>query len=407
MRHGLPYHSAMGDARPRSHNVEHAGQDGPRCGADGWPWGATMTARLRLFGPDDRHNAKRKAGLATYRWYIIDQAKDVAGRWRRHEQSTGCGLDERAEAERKLGEYLISRHDPRPNGPRDPAALSIADCLTIYLREHVAHVAAPERVGYAVRHLLAFWGELQVSAITGATCRRYIASRNGAAASTIRQEMIALQAAVNWCHREGYLTQAPVVIRPQVGQRQPRVLSRAEVAALICAARSVRLSRDHLPLFIMVGIYTGKREAAIRHLQWQPNTEGDGWIDLDRKMIHWGDGSGNKRRGDPTPIPRPLLTFLRYRARRGGKYIFSLPASKGSAPTRLGHSWATALRKSGIPHARMHDMRHTAASVMLCRGIEPWLAAQYLGMSVQVLTRVYGHMIPGALEAAARAVGGK
>jgi len=34
-------------------------------------------------------------------------------------------------------------------------------------------------------------------------------------------------------------------------------------------------------------------------------------------------------------------------------------------------------------------------------------AAQYLGMSVETLRRTYGHLIPGALDAAAKAVGGK
>jgi integrase len=55
----------------------------------------------------------------------------------------------------------------------------------------------------------------------------------------------------------------------------------------------------------------------------------------------------------------------------------------------------------------MHDLRHTAASNLLSRGVEPWLAAQYLGMSVVTLTRTYGHLIPGALDGAARVVGGK
>ena len=81
--------------------------------------------------------------------------------------------------------------------------------------------------------------------------------------------------------------------------------------------------------------------------------------------------------------------------------------TRGRASGAFRHGWTSALRRAGVEPGRMHDMRHTAASVMLTRGVEPWLAAQYLGLTVETLTRVYGHMIPGAMRRAVEAVGGK
>ncbi len=366
-------------------------------------------AKLVLYGPDRKHGATPKKGLKSYLWYIVGRRKDECGRWHNVERGTGCGPGEKPEAERKLGEYLIAARDPRPSGPRDPAAFPIADALSIYMTEHAPHVAAPERIGYAVARLLPFWGGLMVGDITGNTCRNYTRQRvtSGCQTASARRELTVLRAAASHCEREGYLTRAPSVVLPEVQSRIPRVFTRGELAAVVRSARAEPRCRDHLPLFILLGAYTGKRSAAIRSLQWRPNTEGDGWVDVEAGMIHWGFSGTKKRRGEPTPIPTSLASLLRLRARRGGKYVLATPWSRNQPSGPFKTAWKSALKRSGIPHGRMHDMRHTAASNLLCKGVPDWLAAQYLGMTVETLRRTYGHLIPGALDAAAKAVGGK
>lgn len=367
-------------------------------------------AKLVLYGPDTKYGAIKRARYGRYVWHIVGKEKDEAGKWRTFERSTGCGLGEKVEAERKLGEYLISRRDPRPSGPRDPAAFAIADALSLYMTEHAPHVAAPKRIGYAVARLLPFWGGSMVGDITGNTCRGYVKSRckdSLHTAATARRELAVLRAAARHCEREGYLTRAPNVQLPAVRQKNCRVYSRQELAAIIRSARREPRCKCHLAMFILLAAYTGKRSAAIRSLQWRPNTDGDGWVDVEAGMIHWGYSGTKKRRGDPTPIPKPLLVLLRLRARRGGKYVLTTPYSGGKASGPFKTAWKSALARAGVPHGRMHDLRHTAASNLLCRGVPDWLAAKYLGMSVETLRRTYGHLIPGALDGAAKAVGGK
>jgi integrase len=41
-----------------------------------------------------------------------------------------------------------------------------------------------------------------------------------------------------------------------------------------------------------------------------------------------------------------------------------------------------------------HTLRHTAATRLVQRGVDPWDAAKYLGMTVETLERVYGHHHP-------------
>ena len=54
-----------------------------------------------------------------------------------------------------------------------------------------------------------------------------------------------------------------------------------------------------------------------------------------------------------------------------------------------------------------HTLRHTAATWLMQRGVPIWQAAGYLGMSAEMLDRVYGHHSPEHLKGAADAITGK
>jgi integrase len=52
-----------------------------------------------------------------------------------------------------------------------------------------------------------------------------------------------------------------------------------------------------------------------------------------------------------------------------------------------------------------HTLRHTAATWLMQAGVDKWEAAGFLGMSAEMLDRVYGHHHPDHLKVAARAIG--
>lgn len=90
-------------------------------------------------------------------------------------------------------------------------------------------MADPERLDNCILALVPFWGELMVSAVKSATCKRY-AKKRGVSDGTIRRELGALAAALNHCQREGYLTSAPHVWRPEKPPAKDRWLTRKEAA---------------------------------------------------------------------------------------------------------------------------------------------------------------------------------
>ena len=328
-------------------------------------------------------------------WYIRDGGRTLSTRTR-----------DRGEAEKALSRYVIERDRPAAagiDGPRAPDALTIAEALDAYASEHAPTVRDPARIGHAIAALLPFFGGLPVATITGEVCRRYGRHRDRAPA-TVRKELGVLQAAVNYCHAEGYLTIAPRVRLPEKPPARDRWLTRDEAAALLRAARRNPQDRArHLCRFILVALYTGTRSDAILRLRFMPNTAG-GWVDTDRGILHRrAEGSSeSKKRQPPIPLPRPLLAHLRRWERNGARWVVEFDGQRvGSIRT----AWRKTIAAAGIDYCRPHDLRHTAITWAMQGGMDRWQATGYFGVSTEVLEGVYAHHHPDYLREAAAVMG--
>jgi integrase len=59
------------------------------------------------------------------------------------------------------------------------------------------------------------------------------------------------------------------------------------------------------------------------------------------------------------------------------------------------------LKRAGLPRIRFHDLRHTAATFWLRRGVHPKVVQELLGPSTAAFTlQVYSHVLPGLKEQA-------
>ena len=65
------------------------------------------------------------------------------------------------------------------------------------------------------------------------------------------------------------------------------------------------------------------------------------------------------------------------------------------------------IQESGLREIRFHDLRHTAASLMLNHGISPLIVAKRLGHSkVSITLDTYGHLLPGMHQESANFIDG-
>jgi integrase len=341
-----------------------------------------------------RLKLKQSRGSKSARYHIVWYEDG-----QRHERSTGT--DDRGQAERQLSAFIAERYQPIV-GPVQSHEVTIAEILALYGSGHAPTVRDRARIGYCIDALLPFWGTKAVSSIKSETCRAYANFRK-VGDGTIRRELGCLRAAVNYAVREGVLLIAPALTLPPKPPSRERWLSRNEAAQILWASRSTGKAKYHLPIFILIGLYTGARKEAILSLQWQPNTVG-GWVDLENSLIDFnpvGRIASNKRRSR-IPIPRRLVTFLKYARRRTSQYVIEYECNSVADVKK---SFAAACNRAGLTDVTPHTLRHTAATWLVQHGIGLWEVSGYLSMSMQTIERVYGHHAPDYLVGAANAIG--
>lgn len=372
------------------------------------------------------------------------------------ERSTGCGPGEQPAAERKLGDYIAAKFQaPQLKGDsrRDPAQVLVAEVVALYSQDKAAgsglDAATFDRF---VANLLAWWGERTLVDVKRSTCQAYAkyrmeqpdarykdpATAPRVSSETARRELEMLSAAAigHW-HGEDTLTTRPVVWLPDKPESPRDALTRPQAAALLKAAMgwrrdaesgawkrlstSARANRAHLRRFILIGLYTGTRHSAMRALLWQESLH-QAWVDLDKGMIYRrgrGERETTKRRPVAKLPPRLLAHMRRWRRKDLARTLLDDAGVERPAPltTVLHHGgepiaskirtgFEGCVRDAGLPEeVTPHWMRHTAATWLMEAGVDMWLAASYLGMTVATLEKQYGHHRPDYQAGVVRAVG--
>lgn len=341
-------------------------------------------------------------------WYIVWYE---AGK----ERLKSAGTTDREQAEEALASVIGDRQRrSRGGGPRNPHEVSIAEVLDLYGTEHAPTRAYPARIGYAIDALLSYWDGKTVASISKTTCRGYAKARQRAA-GTVRRELGTLTAALNFAVHEKLLERAPHVELPEKPEGKDRWLTRSEAARLLNAARTGRSDvRLYLPLFILLGLYTGARKQAILTLRWPQ-------VDLERGRIDFRRGSRRTNKGRAhIPIPARLLTFLKLAHRRRMSDVGFILHDKGRPIKDIGGGWdgkasedpnqfrgqgsfGTGCKKAGLVDVTPHTLRHTCGTWMAQAGVELWEIGQWLGQSHTTTVETYAHAHPDFMEDAKRA----
>jgi integrase len=299
---------------------------------------------------------------------------------------TGCAAGETVEAERFLAAYIAEKYEPQKS-PAPP----VADVLLAYLRDKVPGMKS-RSTKYNIQNLATWWSDKTLAEVTAANCRIYASTRTPSAA---RADLDRLAAAINYWHAEyGPLSVVPKVWKPARAAARDRWLTRSEAARFLWECRRT----EHLKRFVMIGLYTGSRSGVMRNMEWS-------WLDLEastmRRRAPGTAETGNKRT-PPIPIPRKLLHFLRRWKRADADMTKHVVHYNGAHIKRDLHTaWDHAKKRAGLPWLHPHVLRHTRATWMVQRGVAPWQAAGYLGMTVRVLEATYGHHSPEYMREAA------
>ena len=371
------------------------------------------SARLWL-RPERRDQTGRLVSNAA--WVILDGGRHY---------STGCAAGEVDGAELKLQEHLKDKHQPA-RVERELASIKVADVLNIYDEDRGPgpDVEATQRKRFKARilRLNEFWGSKTLAQVTGATCREYVRVRGKPGGA--RRDLEDLRAAISYHQAEGFHRGEVVVVLPPKGAPRDRWLTRDEAARLlwICWKLPEKQKRNHdaqegeklptkkyplrhLARFILIGLYTGTRAAAIASAS-HTRSPGHSYVDLENGIFYrLAEGARQtKKRQPPAPIPPRLLAHLRRWAAidKGSTHFVEWA---GKPVTSVKTAFKRAAEEAGLEGVTPHTLRHTAATWLMQQGVPIWETAGFLGMSPEMVEKTYGHHHADFLSSAAKAIG--
>jgi integrase len=310
---------------------------------------------------------------------------------RSRERSTGTAS--REEAEIVFAQWLQLRR--QSTGPSDPAQILVTDVLLDYANERGPKLVGQETLSRIIEILAKLW-EGKTVAEAPFFVDAYVKKRDRAT-GTMRRELGVLQTAINYAHKRGKLTRTISIELPAPSSAKERWLTKQEAARLIKASRT-KEARLYMPLFILIGLYTGRRKEAILSLRWSQ-------IDLENRTINFevaGRARTKKRRG-LIPIPDRLLPHL-IRARRRGTDLGPVLHVSGKPIQNIKKGFAAACRRAGIEGVTPHTLRHTAITWACKSGADLWELSGFFAVSMKILTAVYGHHHPTFMREAANSV---
>ena len=374
--------------------------------------------------PEDRNpdGTLRKRAV----WVIRDGPRKI---------STGCAPEDRAGAERALGEHLAAKYQPNRKRGRHPSEILIADVLAVYLMDVAPRHAREQETKQRVLALDAWWAEKTLAEVNGANCRAYVEHRTAQAwkaarpertgrpprivtTAAPRRELEDLRAAINHHRREGLCSEIVSVVLPPKNDARERWLTRGEAARLLWGAwrakqvmgnkETRRAVGRHVARFILVGLYTGTRSSAICGAALVP-TIGRGHVDLDQGVFYRRaiGRRQTKKRQPPVKMPPRLLAHMR-RWQRLGFSRNSVVEWNGNAVKSVRKGFEAARRAAGLDaDVTPHILRHTCTTWLMQKGVDLWAAAGFLGMTVQQLEQGYGHHHPDYQQQAVVALGGQ
>jgi integrase len=257
----------------------------------------------------------------------------------------------------------------------------IEDAVLLYLQHHAPTLKNQHDIEGALAILLPHFEGKKLSALPD-VARDYIRDADVGPA-TVRNRLAYLRAACRWAwkhHGIGEHDPAERMVLPKVKNARHVYLTR-EQAVRVFRRMGLCWERDAA----RVAFYTGWRISEV--LAAEPANVGAEWV----LML------ADSKNGQPRVVPvHPRIVHLV----RGH---WPPQTTKWTVSKKV----KTALRAVGLGHARLHDLRHSAASEMINAGVDLYTVGGVLGHKSQVSTARYAHLATDRLRQAVALIGAR
>lgn len=227
---------------------------------------------------------------------------------------------------------------------------------------------------------------------------------------------VAFHSAVQW----QLIEKSPIdaVEAPRVPDRPPLVWTQEQCMEFLNVASEHRL----FAAFFLL-LTTGMRRGEVLGLMWQDVNFDHQYISVQRALVPTPDGlrlqelktkSSRRLVSLPDITVRVLQQHWQNQIKERDLFqemyedhglVFCTEMGKPLDPRNFKRTFDGLIKKAGVPQIRIHDMRHTHATLLLAAGIHPKVVAERLGHAeVTTTLKVYSHVLPSLQREAANAI---
>lgn len=178
--------------------------------------------------------------------------------------------------------------------------------------------------------------------------------------------------------------------------KRQRFLNNAELVSLGEAISSEEASGELSPIaaaLLRLIALTGCRGGEVISLRWEE-------VDLERRLLLLAD---SKTGAKVVPLAAPAIALLE-NLPRTSPFVFPSPRDRSRPYVEIKRAWHRVRTHACLPDVRLHDLRHTHASVGAAAGLSLQAIGKLLGHSQLSSTARYAHLVDDLMQEAASRV---
>jgi len=298
------------------------------------------------------------------------------------------------------------------SGPQQTMKQFLAQWLEDH--KHSIRVRSYERYEEMVRlHIIPVLGRYQLQKLTAQQVRAFYTKKlnEGLSPTTVNGLHAVLHKALDDAVRLGILARnvCDAVSPPRRAHFEIQPLSTEQAQQLLAAARG-----HNMEALFVLALTTGMRRGEVLALKWQD-------IDFAHNTLHvrriFTRRPGNryieaepkteKSRRSIALAPMVVELLKQHRIRQAEAklqasetwqergLVFCTAVGTPLNPSKVVDRFKTLLKKAGLPEIRFHDLRHSAATILLSMGVHPKVVQELLGHNqISMTMDIYSHVLP-------------
>jgi integrase len=272
-------------------------------------------------------------------------------------------------------------------------------------------------------HIIPALGRTKLKTLTPAHVRGFYRDRldAGLSSATVRKMHVVLQKALDQAVSDGLIPRnvAKGIKLPQTNKKEIQPLTPEQTRALLDTARG-----DKLEALYVLAIATGLREGELLALKWEDVELEDAVLRVRHTLtrtgsrVTLGPPQTKQSRRSVGLTERAVEALRAHLSRqlekmermgslyRPGGLVFANETGGIINPSNLrNRSFKPLLKRAGLPDIRFHDLRHTCATLLLSRNVNPKIVSEMLGhSSIAITLNTYSHVLPTMQDSAVRAL---